>query len=196
MWMLQCFWITKSWKLLSILDPFFENKFVGYYDGYDIVLERVPVNEDLCYKRRLCYLGFNFVWNNILSLWKLEDILFTINNFQTSSLSELTYISCVNPTFAVDSRLCNLRLSVVPLETVVASVAHLTSRSWSPLMVSIFRSIVHFRNINEFYIKRGHRSANMATFWVNRPGNRSWSNALSLAVAFMYSNAEGNFKEI
>jgi hypothetical protein len=159
-------------------------------------LKRVSVNEDLCHIGRLSYLGFDFVWNDILSLGKLEDVLLAINNFQATSLSELANISSVHPTIAVNSGLCNIRLSVIPLEAVIASIAYLTSRSGSALMISIFRRVIHFRDIYKLNIKRRHRSTNMTTFWVNSPCNRSWGNTLSLPIAFMNSNTESNFKKI
>lgn len=68
------------------------------------------------------------VYGNQLFSLLLKDILLPIDDFKRTIGEEHTDVTSVDPTFTIYCLSCQLRLTEVTLEGVVATVAHLTSR--------------------------------------------------------------------
>ena len=63
------------------LNPLGEDFGVGDNDGYEEVLKGFSVDKDLGDQCTLDIDVFKFLWCNVLSLVKLEDVLCSIDNF-------------------------------------------------------------------------------------------------------------------
>lgn len=59
---------------------------IWHDDGYQVVLERISIYEDLLDVKTLHKLVLNLFWDYILSLGKLKDILLSVNNLDATIL--------------------------------------------------------------------------------------------------------------
>jgi hypothetical protein len=122
---------------------------VGNDDGDQVSLEGVTVAEDLGDVERLLKLALYLIRGNILSLSKLEDVLLSINNLESTVGEEHANVTSMYPALSIDRLSGLLRITEVTFEVIVPLVANLTSRHGSTcLRVSILTCVVHFWDVN------------------------------------------------
>ena len=136
------------------------------------MLERVSIDERLSDIVRLSDLVLDLLGDDVLSLGQFEDIFLSVNDLEsTLNDVELANISSMDPTLRVKSFLCQLRLSVIPLEGNIASVANFTSRQRVTKGIFIITEIVHVGDINQLYFYTREWCSDMANFWIVVPGD-------------------------
>jgi hypothetical protein len=122
---------------------------VGNDDGDQVSLKGVTVAEDLGDVERLLKLALYLIRGNVLSLSELEDVLFSINNLESTVGEEHANVTCVDPALSIDSLACLLRITEVTFEVIVSLVANLTSwNGTTGLRILILTCVVHFWDVN------------------------------------------------
>ena len=160
------------------------------------MLERVSIDEDLSDVLGLDHLVFYLVWCDILALRELEDVLLSVYDLKSTAWKELTNVTSVDPAVSINGISGLLRLSEVPLKSIVALVADLSTWHRNSIFILILASVGHFWDINEFNVESRVRSSDMATGGILGPGDCSWSTALGLSVALVNLAAEGDLQEL
>jgi hypothetical protein len=137
--------------------------------------------------------SFNFIRGNVLSLGKLENILLSVDDLESTIRKEHANVSSVNPAFSINSLASLFRLAEISFEIVITLVANFTTghRSTSS-RVNILTGIVHFGYINKFDIKTAVGTTDMSRGRISLPSDSSWSSALGLTIAFQDLAAESD----
>ena len=127
---------------------------VGNDDGDQVSLERVTIAEYLGDVERLLKLALYLIRGNVFSLSKLEDVLLSINNLESTVGEEHANVTSVYPTLSIDRLASLLRITEVTFEVIVSLVANLTSwNRTTSLRVLILTCVVHFWDVNKFNIE-------------------------------------------
>ncbi len=70
---------------------------VWNYHSNNVVLKRVTIDKDLLNNRALSVDILKFLWSDIFTLRKFEDILSSINDFNRSIRKDYAYIARTHP---------------------------------------------------------------------------------------------------
>jgi hypothetical protein len=141
--------------LLGALDavfagPLLEGGPLGHHDGHEEVLERVSIDERLGDVGRLSDLVLYLLWDDVLSLRELEDVLLSIDDLEGALGDiELADVASVDPALSVEGLLGHLRLAVVALEGDSTAVADFAARDRVAPVVCVRAQVVHVGDIQQ-----------------------------------------------
>jgi hypothetical protein len=111
-------------------------------------MKGISMQEYLRDKRTLRVEAFNPIRSEVLSLLKLEDVLFSINDPKAVVLGiQLCHISSLEPSILSDGLPGHIRLLVIAKEDLRTSQPNLPPWAWMSLLINVFRSVLHFRDI-------------------------------------------------
>lgn len=155
-----------------------------------MVLERVTVDEDLLNDRALSVYVFKFLWSDVFTLRKLEDVLSSINNFNCSIREDHTHITRADPSILWESLFGPLGVFKIAFENIGTSELDLTSWRIISWEISQFRAVSKADS-------HGWNHTSHST-WSSIQGMSKSSGAIvfSLAVALIHMNAKSKLEEL
>ncbi len=127
----------------------------NYYSN-NVVLKRVTIDKDLLNNRALSVDILKFLWSDIFTLRKFEDILSSINDFNRSIRKDYAYIARTHPAILRESFFGPLGVLKIALENIRTSKLDFT-----PWRI-ISRKISQFRAISKSDSHRWDHTSNSA----------------------------------
>lgn len=162
---------------------------IGMDDSHIAVLQRVSVKKTLSNIRTSEVNVLDFLRSHILALTQFVNVLFSVDDFQSSVRQNDSDISAVVPAIFIDRLLGVLFIQVVTFEDWVSSGADLSSRR------VVCWKVVHLRNVDKFELCYSIGTSYVTIFCITFISNKSSSCGLSLPIPLSYIALQSLFKK-
>lgn len=153
---------------------------IGMDDSHIAVLQRVSVKKTLSNIRTSEVNVLDFLRSHILALTQFVNVLFSVDDFQSSVRQNDSNISAVVPAIFVNRLLGVLFIQVVTFEDWVSSSADLSSRR------VVCWKVVHLRNVDKFELCYSIGTSYMTIICITFISNKRGSCGLSLSIPLSY----------
>lgn len=163
---------------------------IEHQNRYNVVLQAVPVHEDLSDEGSLAVNVFQFLGGNVLALRELENILNSVNDFHGSVRVDETDITRAKPSI-LKRFSCLIRPFVIAGEDARPPAQKFASRVWF-----VRAEVLHLGHVLQAELDAGLGSAYVSAERVFLCGDGGAGGGLCQAVALLERAAEANLEEV
>ncbi len=134
------------------------------------------MQENLGNERTLRVKAFDPIGREVLSLLKLEDVLFPVDDPKAVGLGvKCPHVSGLEPPVRSDGLPSHVGLLIVSQENLRAPQPNLPSRKRVSILVDVLRSVLHFRDVRKSKLNAGLYRLLSTVISVRTPGLVSYA---------------------